>query len=819
MSAQSFNLIPQPVAVKPEQGIFHLTNTVAIATGKENRSTAMYLQQKLNHSTGIAIRIVSASVPAAIVLKTNASLDVPAEGYLLSVNEKQVVIEGKDADGVFYGVQTLLQLFPPQVYAEKEQLGVAWTVPAVTVKDYPRFHYRGMMLDVVRQFFDVATVKKYIDWLSMHKINRFHWHLTDDEGWRVEIKKYPKLTSVAAWRGQGEALAPVWGSGDKRYGGFYTQKQIKEVVRYAADRHVEIIPEIDLPGHSRAAAAAYPEILCPTSRDKEKRAPGDRGDVWCVGNEANFTMLGNILKELAALFPSNFIHIGGDEVNLSIWPRCPLCSAFMKEHNMQKPEELQNYFVRRLSDIIHSLGKQVAGWDEILDGGNIDASSQVYAWRSLQRAQESVKKGIPAVVMAAQYLYFDMAQSKYDRGHNWASLVPLDKVYFLDPCDSSLFTPAQTGLIRGVQGCLWAELLNEPPRFMEYQSYPRICALAEIGWTPQALKNWSDFYRRLTTVHFERMYNMGIAFRVPPPVADYKNGEIFVTMPFEGADVRYTTDGSQPEATSPRYKSPITDFDYEKFRFRTFYRNMASIAMPAGCASPGMWNADMVIKPQVQSWNLAGIVDRPGIWYASFVPSAGTKGIASVSQVRIYENDVLVASDEHLATADGSQRYRLPLYAFDKSKQYTMKALVQGKTSVSSGSVTIERSPYQEPPVGVSVGVNLRGGAQSLTDYNFDTAVSTADPCKAGQSLTFVFAAPVHCSLITAVTGFPINGLYDLKEGHLEVSYDGQTWLKEGKFAKGKAVIRPSKPVKAVKIVVDAPSSDPEIVFQDLRIE
>jgi hexosaminidase len=818
MFAQSYNLIPRPVEVTPAQGTFSLTSATPIVAGKESKQIAVYLQQKLNRSTGMPFKLVSAPAAGSIELVVNRSLDIPAEGYLLSVTDKGVKIQGKDADGLFYGAQTLLQLLPPQVYASQPQDGVQWTVPAVSVKDYPRFHYRGMMLDVVRQFFDEQTVKNYIDWLAMHKINKFHWHLTDDQGWRIEIKKYPKLTSVAAWRGPNEAIAPTLGSGDKRYGGFYTQKQIKEIVRYAAERHIEVIPEIDLPGHSHAAASAYPEILCPTSRDEAKRAADDMGDAWCVGNEANFTMLANILKEVAALFPSKIMHIGGDEVNMAIWPRCPICSAFMKKEHMQKPEELQNYFVHRLNKIIDGLGKRMAGWDEILDGGDLEGSTQVYAWRSLKRAELATEKRVPAVVMVGQNYYFDMAQSKYERGHNWAGLVPLDKVYALDPADNAVFTPEQAKQVVGVQAAIWSELFNEPARFLDYQSYPRICAMAEAGWTPQSLRSWSDFYQRLTASHFERMYNMGIAFRLPFPVATYKNGVVTATVPYPGAEVRYTDDGSEPNASSALYAMPIKEFNYEKLKFKTIYKTLSSVVVSPECENAGSWAADSAAKPKPRVWDLTGLVDRPGIWYATFVPGQTTKGSASVSQVRIYENGIAVAADDKMSSTDRTQRYRLPLFAFDKTKKYALKAIVQGKDSVS-GVVKIERSPYLEPAVGISVNANMNPEyGRYLTDYDFETVARTTDRGAAGQSVTYVFAQPLTCSKITFNTG-TLTAFYLLKSGHVEYSVDGENWVRGEKFEKGTAVLRPSQPLKAVKIVVDGPNDEAIIAFQDLKIE
>jgi hexosaminidase len=819
MSAQSYNLMPRPVEVTPAQGAFSLTSTTPIVAGKKSKQVAVYLQQKLNRSTGMPFKMTAIPVAGSIELIVNASLNIPAEGYQLSVTDKGAKVEGKDADGLFYGVQTLLQLLPPQVYASQLQSGVQWTIPVVSIKDYPRFHYRGMMLDVVRQFFDEQTVKSYIDWLAMHKINTFHWHLSDDQGWRIEIKKYPKLTSVAAWRGPNEAIAPTLGSGDKRYGGFYTQKQIKEIVRYAAERHIEVIPELDMPGHSHAAGAAYPEILCPTSRvDESKRPSSDKADAWCVGNEANFTMIANILKEVADLFPSKIIHIGGDEVNMAIWPRCPLCSSFMKKENMKTTEELQNYFVNRLDEIVHRLGKKMAGWDEILEGGKLDASTRVYAWRSLKKGQQSTEKGLPTVMMVGQNYYFDMAQSKYERGHNWAGLVPLEKVYALDPTDNSAFTPEQAKLVIGVQAAIWSELFNEPARFLDYQSYPRICAMAEAGWTPQSLRNWDDFYQRLTASHFDRMYNMGIAFRVPFPMVTYKDGLVTAVAPYPGADVRYTVDGSEPNASSARYSGSVKEFNYEKLKFKTIYKDLASVAVSPECENVGNWVSDSVAKPKQQTWDLTGLVDRPGIWYATFVPDLKATGSASVSQVRIYENGTTVSVDDKSSSTDRMLRYRLPLFAFDKTKKYALKAIVQGKDSVS-GVVKIERSPYLEPAVGVSVNANLSPEyGRYLTDYDFETVARTIDRGAAGQSITYVFAQPLTCSKITFNTG-TLTAFYLMKDGHVEYSVDGENWIRGDKFEKGTVVLRPSQPLKAVKIVIDGPNDEAIIAFQDLKIE
>jgi hexosaminidase len=817
ISAQSYNFVPLPVDVKPAEGAFGLNrSTVISAIGKESRQTALYLREKLCGSTGMTLKLASSPAKDAIVLSINSSLGLPAEGYLLTVGENRVTIEGQDADGLFYGVQTLLQLLPSQVYASALQGNVNWAVPAVTVKDYPRFHYRGMMLDVSRQFFDMPTVEKYIDWLSMHKINKFHMHLSDDQGWRIEIKKYPKLTSVGAWRGPGEALEPSFGSDEKHYGGFYSQKQIRELVRYAAERHVEIIPEIDLPGHSRAVVAAYPEIACQT--DKGDMAQGEGRNTWCVGNEHTYAMLDDILKEIAALFPSKIIHIGGDEVNLTVWQHCPVCSALMKKQGMTRPEELQNYFVRRLEGDIKKLGKHMAGWDEIVDGGGVDPKTTIYAWRSVQKGLGAINKNLTTIMMVGEYYYFDMAQSAFDRGHDWAGLIPLRKVYSFDPADSTRFDAAHTQMVAGVQGAIWSELLNEPARFLEYQTFPRVCALAEAGWTPQGLRNWDDFYTRLTSAHFERLYNMGVAFRIPTPEVTYANGMATAVLPYPGADVRYTTDGSEPTPQSARYTSPVKVFDFGNLRFRTFYKDRQSVTVTAADALLGTWKS-AADKPLTQEWNLAPLLDRPGIWYATFESKKRTQALPSI-QLRVLQENTVIAADERRS---GSGRYdlhfRLPVVAFDASKSYRLQASIQSNDSLD-GSVRFDYSPYQEPVTGISTDMNLVGdNVRWLTDYDFGTSIRTRDRGQAGQSLTFVFLSPVTCSKITSFTGLPFTRIYPLKKGHLEISYDGSVFEKCAVFEKGTAVATPTRPVKAVKIVIDAPNYDYTIAIQDLRIE
>lgn len=578
--AGEINLIPKPQSLVPKEGTFKITPGTAIISS--DKFSGEYLKEKINNASGYALEIIPGDDRRdnAIILSVSGSYDLPQEGYELTVTPERVFVKASGKAGAFYAVQTLLQLLPPTIYGNATGFE-KWEIPAVEIKDRPRFSYRGMMLDVSRTFFDKEVIYKYLDWLACHKINTFHWHLSDDNGWRLEIKKYPALTEKGAWRGPGEVIPAAYGSGNKRYGGFYTQEDVKAIIKYAADRNIEIIPEFDMPGHSKAVIGTFPHVGCDT-KNQHISVNGEVQNVWCVGKPDNYKMLDNIIKEVAQLFPSRIIHIGGDEVNHDNWKECPQCQALMKEKGMKDEVELLNYFVRQLERIVNKYGKTMAGWDEILEGGELKKDTRVYAWRSTKKGLESVKKGQPTVMQVAQFCYYDMKQSPLERGHNWAAIVTLKSAYSFNPTGGADLTPEERKLILGAQGGLWCELLNKPVRFLEYQNYPRTCAMAEIGWTDQELRNYDDFYHRLTKTHYDRLFNMGIAFRLPYPHVTYENNTLKVTPPYEWAVIRYTTDGSEPTPTSHIYKGDIVTFEPQNFRFATFYKDiLKSISVPA----------------------------------------------------------------------------------------------------------------------------------------------------------------------------------------------------------------------------------------------
>lgn len=574
----SFNLVPKPKQIIVGQELFTIDKECVIITSKGvSNFNNQYLRDKLNPVFRFNFNITTnRSSDKFILLDLSPDLQMEEEGYRLTIAPEGVTILASTNAGIFYGIQTLLQLMPPEVYSGKKADLSEYSISAMEIDDAPRFSYRGGMLDVSRTFFDLDFIYRYIDWLAYHKINTFHWHLADDNGWRVEIKKYPELTSKGAWRGLNEVLPPVYGSGAGRYGGFYTQAEIKEVVKYAQDRNIEIIPEIDLPGHSKSVTATYPEVLCNTDVVGSS-AQGEIFNVFCVAREENYTMLDNIIKELTKLFPSQYFNIGGDEVDMIYWANCDECQALMKKEGMEKVSDLQHYFVKRMEKIVTKHGKRMIGWDEIIEGGELEPTTAVVAWRNMKTARESLKKGQPTVMQIAEYLYVDMKYTPAERGHNWAAIIPLDRIYSFNPAGFEDLTAEEEALILGPQAGLWAELLIRPPRFAESQLYPRLCALSEMGWTPQEMRDFNDFESRLYDKHFERLYNMDIAFRIAPPVIEFKDNLLKVSSPHKSIPVRYTIDGSSPNYSSPIYKGEIVTDNPDMFRFAAFYHDLKSI--------------------------------------------------------------------------------------------------------------------------------------------------------------------------------------------------------------------------------------------------
>lgn len=507
-----------------------------------------------------------------IQLRLGNTASTVSGAYQLNVSGKEITITGADAPGVFYGIQTLIQLLPTDTAA-------LLTVAPIQVQDAPRFQYRGMMLDVSRHFFPADFIKKYIDLLALHKMNRLHWHLTDDHGWRIEIKKYPQLTAVGAWR-NGTVIGnyPGQGNTNQRYGGFYTQAEVKDIIQYAAQRHITIVPEIEMPGHASAAIAAFPFLSCfpdqptfinkfPSELSKQKGGKqvqetwGVHTDVYCAGNDTVFSMMQDILTEVINLFPSEYIHIGADECPKDNWKKCPRCQQRIKDLKLKDEHELQSYFVQRIEKFINSKGRVLIGWDEILEGG-LAPNAVVMSWRGEAGGIEAAKQRHDVIMTPNSYVYFDYFQGKPAlEPMAIGGYLTLQRVYSYEPIPASL-TAEEAKHIKGVQANVWTEYISSADK-VEYMTLPRMAAIADIAWTSHP-KDWNDFKQRLE-VQYDRYrfwnYNAAqSAYNVKQSVViDGDQGKATVSFSTDSyqPEIYFTLDGSEPTTKSTLYKKPF----------------------------------------------------------------------------------------------------------------------------------------------------------------------------------------------------------------------------------------------------------------------
>lgn len=521
------DIIPEPASMEVSKGHFRLdrqTSIQADTTDAEIRTVARQLKRHLDSATGFDVAITANRPDTnAIVLQNDPDTShyVNQEAYRLTSSEQNVLITAPSGAGLFYGMQSLLQLFPPQIYQTDYTLvpqNTKWTIPAVAIRDYPRFEYRGMHLDVVRHFFPVEFVKRYIDLLAMHKMNRFHWHLTDDQGWRIQIKQYPKLTEVGAWRDS--TLVGHYGTGiydDERYGGYYTQDEIRDVVEYARKRHVTIVPEIEMPGHASAALAAYPKLGCIEGKDYHvKTTWGIFEDIYCP-SEQTFTFLKNVLTEVMDLFPSKYIHIGGDEAPKAQWKSSKLAQQVIDREGLKNEHQLQSYFITRIEQFLNARGREIIGWDEILEGG-LAPNATVMSWRGMEGGVKAAQKHHDVIMTPTSHLYFDYYQANpQTEPLAIGGFSPVKQVYTFDPIPEEL-SEKESEFVMGAQGNLWTEYIHSGDK-VEYMAYPRAAALAEVTWSPKSKRNWTGFWRRLQT-HFKRLEVLDVN------AAQHYNGKI-----------------------------------------------------------------------------------------------------------------------------------------------------------------------------------------------------------------------------------------------------------------------------------------------------
>ncbi|MBQ4183594.1 MAG: family 20 glycosylhydrolase [Bacteroidales bacterium] len=559
-------IIPQPAFLQQEEGVFTLEKTTPVYVDAGDSSllrTIGFLNERLEKAAGFSLKVIQDDPLRHGQEKGVFLLDaeLSKEAYNLEITPGRVLIEYGDGAGAFYAVQTILQLLPTEIFAENRQRGVRWELPCCAIEDAPRFPYRGMHLDCCLHFFSVDFLKKYIDVMALHKVNRFHWHLTEDQGWRLEIKKYPLLTEKGQWRK--ETVIGSLSSGfydGKPYGGYYTQDEVRELVRYASERYVTIIPEIELPGHALAAIACYPELSCGLEDHYETATRwGIFKQVYCP-KEETFKFLEDVFDEVFELFPTELVHIGGDECPKASWKKCPHCQSLIKKLGLKDEFELQSWFIQRMEKYINSKGHQIIGWDEILQGG-LAPNAKVMSWLGEEGGIKAAQQHHEVVMAPYPKYYLDYWQADPESEPlAMGGPTTLRTMYEYNPVPEVL-TSDERRYIIGVEGCVWTEYMPTPAR-VEYMAWPRMCAIAEAGWT-RADKDWNRFTRSLE-LHLGRLDRLGVAYCkafFDPFIELHKDTEYSkvatISVDAPGAEIRYTLDGSTPTAESRLYEGPF----------------------------------------------------------------------------------------------------------------------------------------------------------------------------------------------------------------------------------------------------------------------
>ncbi len=536
-------IIPTPQSVTIAEGCYTISPQTTIF------SSNIELQPLVDYCVA-EIGLTKSSKHGDIELVIDDYLEV--EEYRLIVSEEGVAIRGGDYAGLFNGVMTLLQLLPANVYNGGLTGGAE--VVCCEISDSPRYEHRGFMLDVCRTWMDKEAVMNFIDLLAYHKINSLRLHLTDDEAWRLEIKSHPELAEVGGFRGGDSPIWPRYGKWNEKWGGYYTQEDMREIIAYAAVRNIEIIPEIDLPGHSLCMATMHPEILCDYTRTNSASYGYDTRSAFCASREENYELLADILGEVCELFPAEHIHIGGDEVDMSQWKRCPRCQALMRDNNMTNTTELQQYFMSRLTDILAQHGKKPAVWNEAIDGGKLSTDTRVYGWESIKECRTAAAN-YSTIVMPGQFFYFDMKQSAREPGHDWAAIFDWTKVYNFTLAAQG-FTDGEQANVLGFEGSFFSEAYAsrnpETPDYLHYQTFPRIVALAEVAWVDSDERDEVAFYAKMVE-HYNRLDAIGVAYRLMPPKVVYEDGALSASTD-DGSRVFYRR---EPMDVEMLYTAPI----------------------------------------------------------------------------------------------------------------------------------------------------------------------------------------------------------------------------------------------------------------------
>ena len=698
------SIIPQPLSVMKGEGCFTINEGTSLVFDKKLDKAASYLLDYLP----MQIQRGKKSNSIRLILDKKMA----KEEYSLKVHSKGIEIRGGEYAGVFNGIQSLLQLLPSEVYTKNGNLPIE--VPLVEIKDAPQYSYRGLLLDVARTFQPVDEVKRVIDYMAYCKLNKLHFHLVDSEGWRLELKKYPYIAEKAGFRGGDSPLHPVYGSFDQKYGGYYTQDELRDIVAYAAQRSIEVIPEVDMPGHSKSLGVVHPDILCNYTPDTSYTNGIDVRDVWCASKESNYQLVEDIVKELVDIFPSEYIHIGGDEVNFKWWKECPDCQQLKIEKGLKDESQVEQYFINRVSDILTKYKRKAMVWDEAVDGGLLPTTTMVTGWRGVKQCLASTQQGYPTIIMPSSVFYLDKRQYPHDKGHNSRNGLSLQTI-----CDFTFenagFSDAQRKNIAGIECAFWTEiyLSNIHPEgsfsdYLEYMLFPRLFAVSEIAWS-QSRRSYDEMLSLLENSFYTKLDAMNAAYRLSSPIVKMEEGKIHASV--EDGSTLYYTDIRTSE--TKKYTSPL----------------------------------DASLAP-----------------YVSF-------------QSRL--------------NAGRSSEIALPEYYQYRNPECT----------VTSSLPFRENKPLER-----------------CATYKGDAATTRA--AKAGDWVEYTFKEPLEASYIKVTMGYKHLYRRLIYNGHIEVSYDGETFVREGNLLNGLYILRPKKNICAIRVVADGISDAEEyVIIQPLEIK
>lgn len=706
------DIIPKPGSVELMGGSdFVLNERTVIRYDAASEAQARYLQELLQTSTGFGLRMLESGSGRGIKLSVDPTVVSDAEGYVLKSDSRSVNIVGHDAAGVFYGIQTLLQLFPVEIYSGTVVRGVDWKLPPLIIKDAPERPWRGMMLDVARYFYNKDFVKKYIDMMAMYKLNKLQFHFIDDSGWRLEIKKYPALTEVGAWASTG--AYPL--------GGYYTQEDIKEIIEYASVRGVEIIPEIEFPAHMLSAIVAYPWLSCTGLQHQVPNQHFISRDILCVGKQSSFDFLRDVLEETVALFPSDYINIGGDEAVYTSWENCPYCQRVVKEQGLKDASELQGYLTNVVAEMTKEKGKTVVGWEEIVMRGQVNTPVVGLVWHDVSDSLKIANAGHKAVLTPATHLYFDFPESATPgemKAAMWMPPVSLEKTYSMPVNDYS-----EKSATIGVQGCFWSDqfihgtVLQEFPylnenrseKYAEYFTFPRLIALSEVAWGRESERDYEDFLKRIST-HYLRLDFKDCNYRVPEPRVvssrEMEGGmEFTLESPIEGKPIRYTTDGTYPTEHSPLYQGPVTVPGRDYLRAMTV-ASSGHFSLPLyflpdyseyeryGKFTTSWKSAQVGTAPSKWLFECTGKINGNGNYRVSFIQTEGADSL-HLGRLKVLKRDELMAdieADQLVTTGSVPAQYTFEIKHFEAGTPFTIEVELYGKGgSDTTGYVFIKR--------------------------------------------------------------------------------------------------------------------------------